>query len=169
MTEARSAGSALRPGSSARWPLRRRLALALGLAVAVGLLAGSACENVASGVRKVTYPPDFRYVSDVELRSTMGQLGQMTARLDGLARTPEGLAGHREDVLVMLREMERLASRLNPADLPTNHPLLNANLDRLREDIHEARLAAMLEPPRYGRAEAVPGACLICHASTGGS
>jgi len=147
----------------------RRLGIALCALCGVALALPLACENVASGVRRVTYPPDFQYVSAAQLRTSMGTLAQGTARLDGLSRSPGGLAGHREEVVATLREMERVASRLNPGDMPTNHPLLNANLERLREDFRAARLAAEREPPRFGRAEAVPGACLVCHANGAGS
>lgn len=126
-----------------------------------------ACAHVASGVRQVTYPPDFRYITDDQLRSSMGRIAAGTARLDGLSRSPGGLAEHRDEVVATLLEMERIVSRLNPSDLPTNHPLLNANLERLRQDIQEARMAAQRDPPSLGRAEAVPGSCLICHAGGG--
>ena len=148
---------------------RRPASWRRGIAVAsCALLAAVACQQVASGVRKVTYPPDFRYLSDAQVRSSMGKLAPMTARLDGLSRSPTGLAGHRLEVVTILREMERIASRLNPAELPTNHPLLNANLDRLRQDIYDARIAAEREPPSFGRAHSIPAACLICHATGSG-
>lgn len=143
-----------------------RNALVIGLLAAALWLAG--CENVAREVRRVTYPPDFQYVSKQELQGAMGRLAPLAVRLDVLARSPEGMEGHRREVAEILLEMEDAASRLNPADLPTQHPLVNANLDGFRQDIQRARLGVEREPPSFLRAGALPGACLYCHGSREG-
>ena len=50
--------------------------------VLLTVLAISGCNDIASMARKVTYPPDFNYVSAQEFRSRMGQLAFQLQLLD---------------------------------------------------------------------------------------
>jgi hypothetical protein len=56
-----------------------------------GLLLASAfiaCADVSSRLRRYTYPPDFIYIAEEQLRSTMWQLARDVRELDRTVRAP---------------------------------------------------------------------------------
>lgn len=56
-----------------------------------GLLLASAfiaCADVSSRLRRYTYPPDFNYIAEEQLRSTMWQLARDVRELDRSVRAP---------------------------------------------------------------------------------
>jgi hypothetical protein len=129
------------------------------LLLALGLAAPLACAP--AGVRRATYPIAFQYLDGSEVRGGMRRLAHATVRLDALLRTSTG-APERAAVLAELDAMVAAAAALDITDV-SNHPLLDANLDRFRADLATARAAATGEPPNYFLAGALGGSCAYCH------
>jgi hypothetical protein len=122
-----------------------------------------ACAGFARWTRRHTYPPDFQYVTQDELRSAMWRLAWHSAALDAALRASAGHDSRRTEVLRALRGMEEAAGALAQEGWRSNHPLIDANLDGFRRDIARARQAAERVPPDYTDAGRVSGACVYCH------
>lgn len=129
--------------------------------LACALAAG--CADVAQWMRRRTYPPDFRYVTRAEVRSTMGELAFHARELNRFMRPPENPLEHRNEIRAELNAMERAADQLDQSGWPTNHPLIDMNLPSFLRDIRAAREAVEREPPNFLLAGPLMGACVYCH------
>ena len=128
----------------------------------VGGLVG--CNNPTATVRKFTYPPDFKYVSDAELKSTMDVLAQQVVRLDAaLAAVQQPQALDEGEVVRILAAIERTTQKLDARSVGSNHPFLEDYMARFDDTVQQARMAASLHPPNYYLAGRVAGACVNCH------
>lgn len=154
-------------GSSERRPDRRAAANSEGLrrigALLVAGLLLSSCGGFFDRLRRHTYPPDFRYITQDQLESTMWQLAAQAERLDQITQDPALMDAHRAEIRLILEQMEGTTNQLKTEGTPANHPMINANLDRFRADIRSARRGVEHEPPSYVRAAAIPAACVYCH------
>lgn len=136
-------------------------------AVAVLLCAvAGGCADVGRAVRKVTYPPDFRYIPKDQVGSAMWQMATAVRKLDVVLRD-ETLAepAKQQRVIALLDRIRVTSDRLDGGPRETNHPLLDHKVPRLAADIQAARIAASGTPPRYSLAGSVSGACIYCHLS----
>ena len=125
----------------------------------------SACQSTLEGVRKVTYPPDFNYISRDKLNDTMQQFALYTSLLErGLQNAPQVSAEQRRSAISILGKMEQLSLKLGTETLTSNHDMVSHNIDRFRQRIIDARLALQQQPPNYYKAGAVAAYCLNCHA-----
>jgi hypothetical protein len=125
-------------------------------------------SQFASSVRKVTYPPDFKYTEQAELRSNMHQLAMQMAILDkalviGLDQVQNEPELQREQVLTALRNMGKIASNLNAGETGANHPFMDDYMKGFISEIDKAKTAASLQPPRYYFAGKISGGCAGCH------
>lgn len=133
----------------------------------------TACESdVAAQVRKHTYPPTFQYFTDTELKTTMWQLADLVAQIDGLLAGPAlgssaeatpPTEAERQEIDRLLGEMTRVSRALGPGGWPSNHPVVSRGVERFRLDLAAARRAVQLDPPVYYLAGSVAGSCLHCH------
>jgi hypothetical protein len=125
-----------------------------------------ACTDIAALVRRHTYPPNFQYITQDQLHSTMWQLADSVRRLDAVMRQPGPIdAARRADIESQLRAMLDTTTALQSDGRPTNHPLLTAHLDRFRRDVTLALAGVEANPPSYYLVGSVSGACLTCHSA----
>ncbi len=127
------------------------------------LLFAMACIK-GEDVRRATYPPNFHYITQGEIRGTMGQLAVQIQALDTLmqqAETP--LRSDRQKIIGILETMQTLARDLTKGK-ETNHPQLNRSAPLLENRINRALFGARRNPPNYYFAGTVSGACEYCHA-----
>ena len=141
------------------------------LSVLAGLLACGtfvACADFPAWLRRRTYPPDFNYITQEQLRSTMWQLAKQVRELQLLTRDPASVNGRRrEEIIKLLVAMERTTDELKAQGRPSNHPLIDANLGPLQRDITLAREGAQKNPPNYFLVGSLTGACIYCHSGSG--
>ena len=124
----------------------------------------AACAGFSAGLRQYTYPPDFEYITQEQLRSTMWQLAKQVRELQLLMLEPTSSNGQqRQKVSELLMTMEHTTSQLNTSGRPSNHPVIDRNLDALRRDIALARASVEKNPPNYFLVGSVTGACVYCH------
>jgi hypothetical protein len=132
-----------------------------------GLLLASAfigCADVSSRLRRYTYPPDFNFITEEQLRSTMWQLARDVRELDRTVRAPAPIEEPRRgEILKLLVSMEHAAERLGQEGRRSNHPVIDEHLATLRRDIALARKQVENEPPNYVLVGLLPGACMYCH------
>jgi hypothetical protein len=129
-------------------------------------LAIPGCNGLARRMRQHTYPPDFHYITQPEIDTTMGQLAVRVLELDELllSEVPLGTADHAR-VVELLVAMRDLAGALKQGTR-SNHPRIDMSADRLRDEIDVAIRWARKRPPSYYAAGNVSGACTYCHART---
>ena len=128
------------------------------------ILAFTGCSNLPALVRKVTYPPDFKYVSTDELRSRMSQMAFQLQLLDhALEESNIGQPDQQQNVLSALRNIERIGSSLQAGEEGSNHPFLQDYMNDFVNDVGQARSAASLIPPSYYYAGRIAGGCVNCH------
>lgn len=127
------------------------------------LLTLSGCNDFAAAVRQVTYPPDFRYVTDAELRSRMNMLAYQLQQLDGALAVSDPAVPDQEAVVDSLRQIERISSQLQAGDAGASHPFLENDMPAFVSQVNRALLAASQDPPRYYHAGRIVGACAGCH------
>ena len=115
-------------------------------------------------VRKVTYPPDFNYISRDKLSGTMQQFAWYTTLLDNSLRdTSKVTEDQRQSTIDILRKMENLSLQLGSEDLSSNHDIISFNIDQFRNSIIQARIGLQQEPPNYYLVGSVSAYCLNCH------
>lgn len=115
-------------------------------------------------IRRVTYPPDFHYVTQQEIRTTMDRLAVEVATLEAIMEKGGGpQAEDRPAIVASLERMEDLAAQLDQGER-SNHPRIGADAPRLRATIERALLAARTQHPTYYDVGRVVGACMYCHA-----
>lgn len=124
--------------------------------------------KVSENVRKITYPPDFKYIAPEDLRSDMGKLAQHLRSLElAINQNPEkqreepGL--QRQKVLMSLNNIEKVAARLQAGEAGSTHPFMQDYMRDFVRRVSEARIAASLPQPRYYFAGQVAGGCMNCH------
>lgn len=132
------------------------------------MLTQGCSSKMAASLRKVTYPPDFKYVEPSKLRSEMGLLAQQMRVLDFALdqqheQNSEGFINQREQVLSALHNIEQIASGLRAGDAGASHPFLQDFMRDFVSKVDNARIAASLEKPSYYLAGKVSGACTNCH------
>ena len=124
----------------------------------------SGCNDIASMARKVTYPPDFNYVSEQEFRSRMDQLAFQLQLLDNALVTINPKPSiQQEEVLDALRNIKRIGSSLKAGEAGSSHPFLQDFMEDFVTDVEKARIAASKDPASYYRAGRVAGGCVNCH------
>ncbi|MBC8212344.1 MAG: hypothetical protein H8E21_14880 [Gammaproteobacteria bacterium] len=137
----------------------------LSLLFTLSLTLAACSSGVLETVRKVTYPPDFNYISKQKLQGTMHQFAWYTTLLDNSLRdtasvTPE----QRQNAISILDKMESLSLDLGTQTLSSNHNIVSFNIDQFRQNIVNARIGLEQETPNYYLAGSVSAYCLNCHA-----
>jgi hypothetical protein len=135
--------------------------LLISLAIFTGYACG--CADFARWMRQYTYPPDFRYIERDQLRSAMWQLARHVRELDQHIQAPSEPEQHRQDILEHLAGMDAAVRMLDSSGWPSNHPLIDMNLPKFRQDIRLAREAVERDPPNYRLTYLLTGACVYCH------
>ncbi len=130
------------------------------------LVVLSGCANgVLETIRKVTYPPDFNYISSDNLTSTMQQFAWYTTLLDNSMQDTLPVPDfQRLEAISILQKMEKLSHDLGEDNLNSNHNIVSFNIKQFRQNIINARDGLLMEPPSYYLAGSVSAYCLNCHA-----
>jgi hypothetical protein len=138
----------------------------LKLTIIASMLLLTACSSFFEGVRSVTYPPDFNYISRQKLTGTMQQFALYTTLLDNNLNDPASISEEqRLSSIDILRKMENLSFKLGTESLSSNHDIVSFNIDQFRQNIQDARVGLMQDPPNYYQAGMVSAYCLNCHAT----
>ena len=141
----------------------RRMSLIGVTVISAAVLAG--CADMPARLRRHTYPPNFKYISRSEIRSVMWRLAADVRDLDDLMRQPEPIDdARRARIAEILASMDAAARELATEGRPSNHPLIEDNLEGLRRALDAARVSVESGRPNSYLVGSVSGACLGCHA-----
>jgi len=133
----------------------------------ISVLLASCSSQFAASMRKVTYPPDFKYTEPADLKTDMGRLAQQMRLLDqALLEQDTNLEDSealRSQVLTALQNMSKIAANLKAGSAGANHPFMENYMQSFIAKVDEAKTAASLAQPRYYLAGKVSGSCTSCH------
>jgi hypothetical protein len=125
------------------------------------------CLTLVSGcavIRKATYPPDFVYLEQSQIKSSMLKLSADIWRIEDILATSETVLPYqREEIISILAGMDGTARDLGAGTAITNHPFIDQNIDSFQRDVRLALEDVKKEPPAYYRAGRLSGRCLACH------
>ena len=131
------------------------------LTLAVCVLA---CDTWRETLREGTYGPSFEYISAEQLKSTMWQMARDTRDVEQILSRPAPVSAEdRAKVSALLATLYEESGRLGSEGKRTNHPLLDQDRDRFRNDIATAKRGVDGEPPSYTLARGVSASCVHCH------
>ncbi len=134
------------------------------LALSIPLILLSCSNGAMETIRKVTYPPDFNYISKSKIQSTMHQFAWYSNLLNNTLLSGQAVTEEqRLNAISILRKMEKLSLNLGTEDLTSNHQVVSYNIDNFRRKIIDARVALQQDPPNYYLVGTVSGYCLSCH------
>ncbi len=135
------------------------------VAAAFAALIGGGCSWPMTTCISATPPraqaaPPYHFVEDARLISTMQRLANDIIELD---RTMNVEPRRQQDVLAVLDDLQGAIAKISSPGQSTNHPRLDAELDRFALDVANVRAEVARTPPVYASAWAVPTMCLRCH------
>jgi hypothetical protein len=138
------------------------------LSLCCALILVGCSSKFASSLRKVTYPPDFKYTETTNLRTDMQKLALQMSLLDialsqPITNTSNEIEVQREEVLSALTTIGRIATNLQAGGAGTNHPFMDDYMKDLVAKVDKARGAASVPQPVYYYAGKVSGGCVNCH------
>ena len=136
------------------------------LSVSLSLYFFIGCAQTAENVRKVTYPPNFKYISKSQLKTKMGSLLEQVQILDNTLLIDENDAEQTPDqttIIMALTTIERTANELDARQVGSNHPFLMDQMGSFLNRVRDAKFAAMQTPPHYDPIDRVIEGCARCH------
>ncbi|MDH3762476.1 MAG: hypothetical protein OEU50_15955 [Gammaproteobacteria bacterium] len=134
------------------------LQLALLALLCAGLLAG--CEQI----RKATYPSDFVYLEQKQIRGEMALLSLYLRQLDQILLDDSTVSSEQQErVLAILAKIESSTTTLGAGNIRTNHLVIDDHIDQFRNDVYAAINNASADPPNYFALGRLSGSCVSCH------
>jgi hypothetical protein len=124
------------------------------------LLSMTGCEQV----RKVTYPQDFQYMEDREVKQIMQKMGENMGKLAQLVddeSLPE--KEKQEKVIDVLNKLDGYATKLSGGHKQTNQFVIAEHIHGFSGDLVNAKMLASLDPPRYDKTRNIVNSCSKCH------
>lgn len=140
---------------------RRRLCLYSGVLwalLAAILLTG--CEQV----RRVTYPPDFVYLDEKQVRGQMALMNLYMHEIDDILVDNYTINSEQQAQIVrLLNQILVSVDRLGAGNVQTSHLLIDDHIDDFRTDVQVALNDASSDPPNYYALGLLYGSCNACH------
>jgi len=147
---------------------REAIAKAISVAaLSVAMMIVGSCMQVPESIQKHTVPPNFYYIPQDRIESSMWMLAAEIHRLDELLRiSPDSTnVGLQREIQGSLRRMAAAVEQIDHPGRTTQHPALNRNLSRFADRIAKAQRGVDRTPPNYFQASALSGSCYLCHGS----
>ncbi len=140
--------------ASAKTPLQLIL-LAL---LCAGLFLGCA------QIRKATYPKDFVYLEQKQIKTQMALLSLYLRQLDQILLDDSTVSSEQQQrILGILSKIEASTSTLGADSASTNHLVIDDHIDQFRDDVYTAIHNASADPPNYFALGRLSGSCVGCH------
>ncbi len=124
------------------------------------------CAGVVFGcaqIRKVTYPRDFVYLEQKQLRSKMALLSLHMRRLDEILLDDSTVSSDQQRRVVdLLNKINAVTAELG-GGVTTNHLVIDEHIDQFKMDVNNAIRNARADPPNYFALGRLTGSCVGCH------
>jgi hypothetical protein len=124
------------------------------------------CVAVVFGcaqIRKVTYPNDYVYLEQKQLRSKMALLSFYMRQIDEVLLDYSIVNGDQQQrILYLLNKIYGLTAELG-GGVTTNHLVIDDHIDQFKIDVNTAIRGARTNPPNYFALGRLAGSCTGCH------
>lgn len=135
-------------------------ALRIAIFVAAATTVMTGCEQV----RKVTYPADFQYMEEKEVKQIMQKMGESMHKLAVLVDdVPDADKDKQEKVIRELNKLDAYATKLSGGHRQTNQFVIAEHIHGFSGDLVNAKMLASLDPPRYDKTRNIVNSCSKCH------
>ncbi len=131
--------------------------------VLLALLCGGLLAACAQ-IRKATYPSDFVYLEQKQVRSQMALLSLYLRQIDQILLDGSTVSSEQQQrILAILSKIETSATTLGAGNVRTNHLVIDDHIDQFRTDVYTAIHNASADPPNYFALGRLSGSCVSCH------
>lgn len=115
-------------------------------------------------IRKVTYPSDFVYLDDSQVKTSMLRISLAMRNIDNLLlREPDISVEKQRRILESLNTIDAITDTLSVAERDTNHLLIERYMQEFKQNINNAIYSAKAEPPNFYAAAQLSANCIGCH------
>lgn len=126
--------------------------------ITAGLLIG--CAHI----RKVTYPDDFVYLEQKQVKNKMVLMSSYMRRIDEiLAEDSTVSSAQQEQLIKILSSIDETVDSLGAGNVRTNHLLIDEHIDEFKSEVTAALRDARSDPPNYFALGRLSGGCVACH------
>ena len=131
------------------------------------LLITLLCSVLLSGcnqVRKVTYPKDFVYLGQTEIKSKMALMSFYLRQIDEILLDDSEISSEQQRKIVgIVSKIEANVKSLGADGVRTNHLVIDDHIDQFKAEVTVALRDASASPPSYFALGRLSGSCLACH------
>lgn len=139
-------------------PCRRQVRWLVISLVGASLLIGCA------QIRKATYPPDFVYLEQNQIRSEMALLSLYMRQIDEILLDDSTVSSEQqEQIIKILSKVDSSVDSLGAGNIRTSHLVLDDHIDQFKSDVTVALRDARSDPPNYFALGRLSGGCVACH------
>lgn len=115
-------------------------------------------------IRKTTYPSDFVYLEQKQVKSEMALLGLYMRQLDQILLDDSTVSSEQQQrIIAILSKIEASTTMLGAGSVRTNHLVIDDHIDQFRDDVYSAINNATADPPNYFALGRLSGSCVGCH------
>lgn len=115
-------------------------------------------------IRKATYPADFVYLTQVEVKSKMALMSLYMNQLDEILSDNASISSEQQSRIVnILVAIDENANALGAGNLETNHLIIDEHIDQFKSDVNKALFDVRSSPPNYYALGKLAGSCTACH------
>ena len=141
-----------------RIPGRKQVRWLLISLLSAGLLIGCA------QIRKATYPSDFVYLEQNQIRSEMALLSLYMRQIDEILLDDSTVSSEQQEKIIkILSKVDDSVDTLGAGNVRTNHLVLDDHIDQFKSDVTVALRDASSDPPNYFALGRLSGGCVACH------
>jgi len=116
-----------------------------------------------SQIRELTYPDDFIYLENKQIKNLMREMSDSVERLSQLVSNSSDSEIDSQQVIASLSELESISSRIIGGHTETNQLFISDHIEQFVSDIGTAKMFVKSTPPNYSKAKDISNSCQECH------
>lgn len=127
-------------------------------------LLGAALVAGCAQIRKATYPSDFIYLEQKQIKTEMALLGFYMRQLDQILLDDSTVSSEQQQqILALLSKIDASTLTLGAGSVTTNHLVIDDHIDQFKNEVEIAIRNARADPPNYFALGRLSGGCVGCH------
>jgi len=116
-----------------------------------------------SQIRELTYPDDFIYLENKQIKNLMREMSDSVERLSQLVSNSPDSEIDSQQVIASLSELESISSRIIGGHTETNQLFISEHIEQFVSDVGTAKMFVKSTPPNYSKAKDISNSCQECH------
>ena len=131
--------------------------------ILLALLAAGIALGCAQ-IRKATYPADFVYLEQRQVKSQMALLSLYMKQLDEILLDESTVSSEQQGrIIALLSRINASTDALGAGSVRTNHRVVDDHIDQFKSEVNKALRNASADPPNYYALGRLAGGCVACH------